>query len=314
MTEVHATDRVPPAAAAEHAAGSRRAVWALLAVVGVLVAIVVAGGRGPELTVAKAALLGAVEGVTEFLPVSSTGHLLVVERLLGLPQGVAADTYAVAIQLGAIAAVVLIFWSRIRQLAAGLVGRDPAGRRLLVRLVVAFLPAALVGAVLEKPIKDLLFRPWPIVVAWIAGGLFLVVWRQRHGGVSLDQLTVRGAALIGLAQVLALWPGASRSLVTLAAALAVGCSVAAAVEFTFLLGLATLGAATVFDLARHGGDLVAEYGVVRPAVGGLVALLTALIAVRWFIDVLRTRPLSDFGWYRIAVALVTIGLIVAGRL
>ena len=191
---------MPPAAAAEHAAGSRRAAWALLAVVAVLVAIVVAGGRGPELTVAKAALLGAVEGVTEFLPVSSTGHLLVVERLLGLPQGVAADTYAVAIQLGAIAAVVLIFWSRIRQLAAGLVGRDPAGRRLLVRLVVAFVPAALVGAVLEKPIKDLLFRPWPIVVAWIAGGLFLVVWRQRHGGVSLDQLTVRGAALIGLAK------------------------------------------------------------------------------------------------------------------
>jgi undecaprenyl-diphosphatase len=300
-----------PATAAEHAIGTRRVVWALLAVVAVLVAIVVAGGRGPELTVPKAALLGAVEGITEFLPVSSTGHLLVVERLLGLPEGVPADTYAVAIQLGAIAAVVLIFWSRVRQLAAGLVGRDAAGRRLLVRLVVAFVPAALVGAVLEKPIKDHLFRPWPIVVAWIFGGVFLLVWRQRHGGVALS---VRGAALIGLAQVLALWPGASRSLVTIAAALAVGCSVAAAVEFTFLLGLATLGAATAFDLARHGGDLVAEYGVVRPAVGGVVALLTALIAVRWFIDVLRSRPLSDFGWYRIAVALLTVGLIVSGRL
>ena len=136
---------------------------------------------GP-LTPLKAIILGAVEGFTEYLPVSSTGHLLVVQRLLDLGDGdgkLAADTYAIAIQIGAILAVVVLYWRRLGQLASGAVGRDTDGRRLLIRLLIAFVPAAAVGVVAGDTIKDQLFGPWPIVAAWFVGGAFLVWWDPR---------------------------------------------------------------------------------------------------------------------------------------
>jgi undecaprenyl-diphosphatase len=125
-------------------------------------------------------------------------------------------------------------------------------------------------------------------------------------------MTVRHAAIIGCAQILALWPGTSRSLVTMIAALALGLSMSAAVEFSFLLGLATLSAATVLDLAKDGGTLLDLYGWQTPLLGTLVAFVTALIAVRWFVAYLRTRPLTIFGWYRIAIAAITVSLLAAG--
>ena len=157
---------------------------------------------------------GAVEGISEYLPISSTGHLLVTQRLLGLGTGAgktAADTYAVAIQVGAIAAVAVLYWRRIGQLVRGLIGRDTEGRRILIRLAIAFVPAAAVGLVLDHTIKRHLFGPWPVVAAWTAGGLFLLWWRPRAGSVTLSTLTTRHALIIGGAQVLSLWPGVSRS-------------------------------------------------------------------------------------------------------
>jgi undecaprenyl-diphosphatase len=201
-----------------------------------IIALTLAGGSGP-LTAPKAIVLGVVEGITEYLPVSSTGHLLVTQRLLDLGTGTgktAADTFAIAIQLGAILAVVALYRARIGQLAAGLVGRSTEGRQLLVRLVVAFLPAAVIGAALDHPIKDHLFGPWPVVAAWVAGGVFLLVWKPGHGTAMIDAITIRGAAIIGLAQTLALWPGVSRSLVTIVAALALGCSMIAAWNVLYL--------------------------------------------------------------------------------
>ena len=286
---------------------------------GGIICLVVAGlwigaGSGP-LTAVKAAVLGAVEGITEFLPVSSTGHLLVTQRLLGLGTGdgkMAADTYAIAIQLGAILAVVALYRARIAELARGLAGRDEVGRQLLVRLVVAFVPAAVVGLVLSSSIKTHLFGPWPIVAAWSAGGAFLLWWRPRHGATPLQSFTVRHAALIGGVQVLALWPGVSRSLVTIAAALAIGATMSAAVEFSFLLGLATLTAATALDLAKDGPTLLADYGWRTPLLGVLIAFVTAFAAVRWLVNYLKTRALTIFGWYRLGIAGVTIVLIAAG--
>jgi undecaprenyl-diphosphatase len=284
-----------------------------------LVAIVVlaaAGGKG-ALTAPKAILLGAVEGITEFLPVSSTGHLVVTQRLIGLGHGdakTAADTYAIAIQIGAILAVVAVYRHRIGQLFAGLVGRSDEGRAVLISLVVAFVPAAVIGVVLESPIKDHLFGPWPIVAAWAVGGVFLLWWKPKQGSITITSIPVRSAAIIGVAQALALWPGVSRSLVTIVAALAIGCTMAAAVEFSFLLGLATLTAATILDLGKDGGTLYDDYGWRMPLLGVIVAFITALLAVRWFVGYLRTKPLTIFGWYRLAIAAITVVLIATGAI
>ena len=163
-------------------------------------------------------------------------------------------------------------------------------------------------------IKARLFGPWPVVIAWAIGGAFLLWWRPRHGTTALEQLTYRNALIIGCAQILALLPGTSRSLVTIVAALAVGLTMTAAVEFSFLLGLATLSAATALDLAKDGSTLFNDYGWRTPLLGALVAFLTAMAAVRWFVGYLRTRPLTVFGWYRLLVAIVTVGLIAGGAL
>jgi undecaprenyl-diphosphatase len=292
----------------------RQRVGALIvgAVVVVVSMILLSLNTDGPLTPLKAIILGAVEGFTEYLPVSSTGHLLVTQRLLDLGEGdakAAADTYVIAIQIGAILAVVVLYWRRLGQLTSGMIGRDADGRRLLSRLVIAFVPAAFVGLLLGDTIKEQLFGAWPVIAAWMVGGLFLIWWNPRPGTTELTAFTARNAAIIGLAQILALWPGMSRSLVTIAAALAIGASMAAAVEFSFLLGLATLSAATFYDLAKDGQTILDEYGWRTPLLGGIVAFITAAIAVRWLVAFLRTRPLSIFGWYRIGIALATAAMV-----
>lgn len=292
----------------------RTAIGAAVVVVMVLLAL---GGSDGSLSVPKAIVLGAVEGITEFLPISSTGHLLVTQRLLDLGTGeakAAADTYVVAIQLGAIAAVVALYWPRIASMISGLLGRDDAGRQLLFCVAAAFVPAALIGLVAGDAIKDKLFAPWPVIAAWAAGGVFLLVWRPRSGGTTLERLTVRSAFIIGLVQVLALWPGVSRSLVTIVAALAVGMSLAAAIEFSFLLGLVTLSAASVYDLGKDGNVVLDAYGWRTPTLGALVAFVTAYVAMRWMVAYLRERPLAHFGVYRLVAAAGAAALALAGAL
>ena len=142
----------------------------------------------------------------------------------------------------------------------------------------------------------------------------IVWWNPRPGRLDLTAPTVRHTTIIGAAQILALWPGMSRSLLTIAAALAIGASVSAAVEFSFLLGLATLSAATLYDLAKNGQTLLADYGWRTPLLGGLVAFITAVVAVRWLVSFLHTHPLSIFGWYRIGIAVTVAGLIGIGAI
>ena len=267
------------------------------------------------LSIVHAVVLGVVEGVTEFLPVSSTGHLIVVERLLKLPSSEALDAYTVIIQIGAIAAVIGLYRQRILSLSRGLLGRSVEGRRLLLSLTVAFLPAGVVGAALSKKIDAHLLNPRTVAVAWIVGGailLYLAPLLDGYGrprGPKLEALTLRQAAIIGGAQTLALIPGTSRSLVTILAAVLVGLSLAAAVEFSFLLGLVTLTAATVFKLVKNGGAVFTDYGVATPVVGIVVAGISAFVAVRTFVAFLKTRNLAGFGWYRLAAGAVTIVLL-----
>ena len=288
--------------------------------------------EAPEdvLTWWKAAILGVVEGITEYLPISSTGHLLIATRLLDLPSSKgdaldAVNTYVVAIQFGAILAVVGLFWKRFRDMILGLFGRNESGRHLLVILVIAFLPSAVLGAAFDSKIEDLLFGPWPVVIAWIAGGIIILALQRTgripepHPDTSSDadplmSITYRQALIIGLAQCVALWPGTSRSLATIIGALLVGVAMTAAVEFSFLLGFATLSAATLFKLATDGGNLVDQFGLVNPLIGALFAFGAAVLAIKWLITYLERHDLTIFAWYRFGLAALTIGLLVAGTI
>lgn len=269
------------------------------------------------LSIPEALLLGIVEGITEFLPISSTGHLLVVGELIHFGTGdaqVAADTYSVAIQFGAILAVLFLYRERIWSMVRGVFGADQTGRNLLVALITAFIPAAVLGVVLGDSIKEQLFGPIPVTIAWAVGGVLLLTWKPRSGTLALNELSLRSAFIIGVAQGLALWPGVSRSLITLVAGLALGLSMAAAVEFAFLLGLITLSAATVLDLGKHGGELVDKFGIATPMIGLIAAFITAVIAVRWMVNYLTSGSLRIFGWYRIAAAAVCAVLLLTGAL
>jgi undecaprenyl-diphosphatase len=259
----------------------------------------------------QAALLGLVEGLTEYLPVSSTGHLVVVERLLGIglaQDKTSADAYAICIQGGAILAVLVLYLGRVRAMAAGLAGRDPGGRRLAVGVLVAFLPAVVIGLGAGDLIKQHLFGLWPVVGAWLVGGLAILAlaWRRRgippQQGAPLEQLSLRQALWIGLGQCLAMWPGVSRSLATIAAALLVGLCVPAAVEFSFLLGLVTLLAATTYEALQHAPLIVETFGWFNPLLGFGVAFISAVVAVKWMVAYLNRHSLAIFGYYRIILA------------
>jgi undecaprenyl-diphosphatase len=277
----------------------------------------------------KAAVLGVVEGVTEYLPVSSTGHLLVASDALGLGTSdadiAAANTYAIAIQFGAILAVAGLFWRRFRDMLLGLVGRSAEGRHLLVLLVVSFAPAAVLGFLLDDLIEEHLFAPWPIVAAWFVGGVAILALERggyiprrgefvEEGRDPLMEITVRQALVIGLVQTIAMWPGTSRSLMAILGALLVGVGMAAAVEFSFLLGFVTLTAASGYSLVRDGGSLVEQFGLLDPLVGLLFAFVSAVLAIKWLIEYLQRHSLSVFGWYRIFAAGITASLILAGAL
>jgi undecaprenyl-diphosphatase len=267
----------------------------------------------------QAAIIGVVEGLTEYLPVSSTAHILLTQRALGLPQDDAADAYAVCVQAGAILAVLGIYARRVGQMLRGLVGKDPAGLRLAINIVVGFLPAAVFGLLLNKKIKEHLFHLWPICAAWFIGGLVILAfayWMRRRGtgGRSVMELSVKAALVIGLMQCLGMIPGTSRSLVTILGGLLVGLSMEAALEFSFLLGLVTLTAATVHDGYKHGGAMLRAYDATTMAIGFLAAALAAAVAVTWMLHYLRRRGLAVFGYYRLALALVVAALLWRGLL
>lgn len=269
------------------------------------------------MTAATAVLLGLVEGLTEWLPISSTGHLTVTQRLLGLT-GDAANSYAIAIQAGAILAVLFLYPDRFTAMLRALVGRDAEGRKLLIALFAASVPAAVVGLALEDWIKQHLFGIWPVVAAWFVGGvaILVVAYRRRHrdpqAGAPVVDLTWRSALLIGFAQTLALWPGTSRSLVTILAATALGLSVPAAVEFSFLLGFIILSGATLYETISSGTVMVDAYGLTTPLLGLVVAFVSAFVAMRWMVAYLQSHGLQIFGYYRIGIALIVGVLLLTG--
>jgi undecaprenyl-diphosphatase len=259
-----------------------------------------------------AALLGAVEGLTEFLPISSTGHLILVAHAIGLTGHVMSD-FEIVIQGGALLAVVWLYRARLLEVLRGVMQPGSRGRRLLLALFVAFLPAAILGFLIHHKIEEHLFGPLPVAAALFVGGIVMVVverWRRARGGhpayEDVDLIPIRVAFLIGLAQCLSLWPGTSRSMVTILSALLLGCSAVAAAEFSFLLALPTLGAATLYDVMKSHHELFgsASVGPAAMIVGIVVAAVVAWIAIRSFIRWLTKHGLEPFGWYRIALGIV----------
>jgi undecaprenyl-diphosphatase len=292
------------------------------------------GNRTSAMTLGQAVVLGVVEGLTEYLPVSSTGHLLLAERIMGIGDSASAtaeqkqrtkeavDAYTICIQAGAIIAVLGLYFRRVKQMVLGLTGKDLAGRQMLVNVAAGFLPAAVIGLLLNKVIKAHLFGPWPVVAAWLAGGLAILVvgwWRRRNNrpgsrSLVLDDLTWRMALIIGFAQCIAMWPGVSRSLVTIVGGLLVGLSLTAAVEFSFLLGVVTLGAATAYDALKHGQIMLQTFDSLSLAIGLILAFISAVLSVKWMVSYLNRHGLEVFGYYRVALALVASLLIVTNTI
>ncbi|MGH7131309.1 MAG: undecaprenyl-diphosphate phosphatase [Phycisphaerales bacterium] len=284
----------------------------------------------------QATILGLVEGITEYLPVSSTGHLIITSNLLGFDKGEplsvrAVKDFEVVIQGGAILAVLGLYFPRFIQMLRGLMGKDIDGFRLLVNIIIAFIPAAAVGLVVRKTIKAHLFNAPTVIAAFIIGGIFMIVIDrliiaphrrsdQTVVGKELTQLSPLGALNIGLMQVFALIPGTSRSMMTISGGVLTGLRPAAAAEFSFLLGMPTLLAATGLEFysdlkhAKETGEptMFKVLGMGPVLIGIVVAAIAAAIAVKWLVGFLNKHGLAPFGIYRIVIGLVLAGLIAAG--
>jgi undecaprenyl-diphosphatase len=322
----------------------------LVAVLGVLVRPAHAATAEPanqpvaELSVRDAVVLGLVEGITEFLPVSSTGHLIIANHFLGLDSekpladaagqplwykkpsatkpGVpltvklAADTYSVIIQVGAIMAVVFLYWSQLANIALGLIGRSSSGFRLLRNIVFAVLPAVIIGLPLHEWIEEHLFSLGTVIAAQILGGLLMLWaerWRRANSGVGASRndpadLSPGKATGIGLAQCLALCPGTSRSMVTIVGGYLTGLSPVKAAEFSFLVGLPTLAGAALLKAVKTGPAMIEVFGWGNMLLGILIATISAAIAVKFLVKFLTRHGLGVFAYYRFAMALALLFL------
>lgn len=247
-----------------------------------------------------AIILGIVEGVTEFLPISSTGHLILAGRAIGL-QGDFSSAFEVVIQAGAIFSVLLLRRDRFARLLPNRPNGPLSGRQGLFNLGLITVPALAIGFVLRHVIKERLFAPHPVAVAMFVGGVaILLLDRERKDGKTMDGLTVRDALLIGLVQALALWPGMSRSGSTIIGALALGYRREDATELSFLAAVPILLAATAYDGLKHWQEFSQHAGVL--AVGLVAAFVSALLSIQGFIALLKRAGLRPWGWYRLAAA------------
>jgi undecaprenyl-diphosphatase len=248
-----------------------------------------------------AAFLGVLEALTEFLPVSSTGHLILLTDLIGF-QGPPGRVFEVVVQLGAILAVCIAYRSKLTDVAVGL-PHDPGAQRFVLVVALAFLPALVLGAFLHEFIKSVLFSPYVVSVALVLGGIaILVIERLRPVPRirAVEEFSPRLALGIGLAQCLAMVPGVSRSGATIMGALLLGVERRTAAEFSFFLAIPTMLGAASFDLWQNRATLTAEGGFVI-AVGFFAAFVVALFVVRWFVEFVGRHGFAPFAWYRIGL-------------
>lgn len=277
-----------------------------------------------------AIVLGLVEGITEYLPVSSTGHLILASGLMGLndtPESAsAANAFNIVIQGGAILAVLGLYRQRVWQMLKGLAGREADGLRLAINILVAFLPAAALGLAFAELIDRFLFNA-PVVLTLLAlGGVYMIVLdralvaprRKADRGKTIDELRPMQALIIGLMQCVAMVPGTSRSMMTITGGVIVGLKPKDAAEFSFLLGLPTLGGACVYTLFKDftnndgAASMFEQFGWLNIVAGIVVSALAAALAVKWLVGFLNKHGLELFGWYRIVLAAVLLIAVLFG--
>ena len=260
----------------------------------------------------KALILGIVEGITEFLPVSSTGHLILVGDLLDFNSD-KGKLFEIVIQCGAILAIVWEYRAKLGAVISRLPS-DPQARRFAANLVVAFIPVAVLGLLFGKAIKEVLFKPVPVAVAFIVGG-FIILWAERRKHevrvASVDDMTWPDALKIGLAQTLALIPGTSRAGATIIGGLFFGLSRRAATEFSFFLAIPVLFAASAYELFRH-RDTLSSDDLGMLAVGLVAAFASAFVCVRWLLRYISRHDFTIFAWYRIAFGMIVLATAYTG--
>jgi undecaprenyl-diphosphatase len=256
----------------------------------------------------RAVILGIVEGVTEFLPVSSTGHMLLAQRFFGLGEGNFWQSFVVLIQLGAILAIVVIYFAKLWKVALGMFS-NAEDRRFVIGLLVAFLPAVVIGLIAGKYIKEILFNPWVVCFTLIVGGAILLWVDQldlephEHDATKFPLLTY---LWIGLAQCTAMIPGVSRSGASIVAAMLLGADKRAAAEFSFFLAIPTMVGAFAYDFYKNRGEMTVDHlGII--AIGFVVSFITALVVVKTFLSYVTRHGFTPFAWWRVIVG--TLGLI-----
>ena len=253
----------------------------------------------------KAAVMGIVEGLTEFLPVSTTGHLILTGSLLGMTDA-KSKVFDIAIQSGAILAVLIVYWARIRE-ALGGIATSPAQRRFVLNIAIGFIPAGIVGLTVYKAIKAHLFNAPVVAGAFIVGALIILWVEKRAQPVarvqSVDDMTALDALKVGLVQCLGMIPGTSRSGATIIGGMLLGLSRKAATEFSFFLAIPTLLAATVYSVIKERA-LLSAHDLPLFLVGGLAAFVSAFLCVRWLLRYISSHDFTVFAWYRIVFGIV----------
>ena len=259
---------------------------------------------------AKAVIMGIVEGVTEFLPISSTGHLILTGSLIGFTEETvkSAKLFDIVIQAGAIFAVVLVYWQRVTSTVKGL-GSDPKAQRFALNVLIGFLPAAILGALFSKAIKAHLFTPAVVASTFIIGGI-IILWAERRPKStvrieSVDDMTPLDALKVGIAQCFALVPGTSRSGATIIGGMLFGLSRKAATDFSFFVGIPTLIGASIFSLYKERANIsMADAPLML--VGTFVSFVVAWVVVRWLLRYIASHDFVPFAWYRIAFGIVVL--------
>lgn len=258
----------------------------------------------------KAVVMGIVEGLTEFLPISSTGHLILAGALLDF-EGGKAKVFEIAIQMGAIFAVILVYWQKIRETLAGLATQRQA-QRFALNVVVGFLPAAVIGVTVYKIISAYLFTPVVVASAFIVGA-FIILWVEKRQAAStvpariqsVDDMTLWDALKVGLVQCLGMIPGTSRSGATIIGGMLLGLSRKAATEFSFYLAIPTLVGAGVYSLYKE-RHILSTADLPMFAVGLVVSFISAWFCVRWLLRYIGSHSFVPFAWYRIAFGIVVL--------
>jgi undecaprenyl-diphosphatase len=255
----------------------------------------------------KAAVMGIVEGLTEFLPVSSTGHLILTGSLLGFTDA-KSKVFDIAIQTGAIFAVMIVYWQRLRETMAGL-GNDAKAQRFAVNVAIGFFPAVVLGLLFGKAIKAHLFTPIVVASTFIIGG-FIILWAERRANVavrvdSVDDMSPLDALKVGLVQCLAMIPGTSRSGATIIGGMLLGLSRQAATDFSFFLAIPTLIGAGLYSLYKERA-LLSVADIPLFGVGLLFSFAAAWLCVRWLLRYISTHTFVVFAWYRIAFGIVVL--------